>query len=132
MFWNELLKFIFAKRSLQGLAKMFANSERELTSWMKLKQALLAEFKTATNSAQLQKLMADRKMRKGESLQEYFLQIKELASRGNIESSSLIQYVFNGIDHTCANKLVLYNAKSLIEFKDKLKCFEVISGKSKS
>ncbi|KAH8355367.1 hypothetical protein KR084_003918, partial [Drosophila pseudotakahashii] len=49
MFSNELQKLIFAKRSLQGLAKMFANSERELTSWVKLKKALLAEFKTATN-----------------------------------------------------------------------------------
>jgi len=40
MFWNELQKFICAKRSLQGLAKMISNSERELTSWMKLKQTL--------------------------------------------------------------------------------------------
>jgi len=76
--------------------------------------------------------MADRKMRKSESLQEYFLQMKELASRENIESSALIQYVIDGMDDTCGNKLVLYNAKSLIEFKDKLKCFEVIRGKSKS
>jgi len=58
--------------------------------------------------------------------------MKELASRGNIESSALIQYVIDGIDDTSANKLVLYNAKSLIEFKDKLKCYEVISEKSKS
>jgi len=58
--------------------------------------------------------------------------MKELASRGNIENSSLIQFVIDGIDDICANKLVLYNAKSLIEFKDKLKCYEVIRGKSKS
>jgi len=58
--------------------------------------------------------------------------MKELASRGNIESSALIQYVMDGIDDTCVNKLVLYNAKSLIEFTDKLKCYEVILGKSKS
>jgi len=111
---------------------MLANSERELTSRVKLKQALLAECKTATNSAQINKLLADRKMRKCESLQEYFLQIKELASRGNIESRSLIQYVIDGIVDTCANKLVLYNTKGLIELKDKLKCYDVIRGKSKS
>jgi len=51
----ELIGPGLARTERTGLAKMFANSEREL----------LAEFKTATNSAQLHKLMADRKMRKG-------------------------------------------------------------------
>lgn len=80
MLWND------SKRSLHGFVKMFSNSERQLTSWAKLKIPLLDEFKTATNTAQLNKLISESKIKKGKSLQEYFLHIlyTQVAYIGNL------------------------------------------------
>ncbi|XP_053956258.1 F-box/LRR-repeat protein 20-like [Anastrepha ludens] len=44
MRWDEFQKFVFAKKSLKGLARMFILSERGITSWCKLKKALIDEF----------------------------------------------------------------------------------------
>ncbi|KNE88525.1 hypothetical protein PSTG_18069, partial [Puccinia striiformis f. sp. tritici PST-78] len=92
MYWDELQKFIFAKKSLRGLAKLFISSERGITTYVKLKHSLLNEFSETTNSAQLHKMLDERKMKHGESVREYFLNMKEIASRGNIEDNALIQY----------------------------------------
>ena len=61
MCWDDFQKFIFAKRSLKGLAKLFIAGERGITTWPKLKSALLEEFRLATNSAQVHKMLVDRK-----------------------------------------------------------------------
>ncbi|KAK9692731.1 Endomembrane protein 70 [Popillia japonica] len=51
MEWNDLHKYIFAKKSLRGLAKLYIQGEAGLNSWRSLKRAgrsrteLLEEFK---------------------------------------------------------------------------------------
>lgn len=71
-------------------------------------------------------MLEERKMKQGESVREYFLNMKEIASRGNIEDNALFQYVIEGIKDNNANKIILYGAKNIREFKDKLKCYETI------
>jgi len=41
-----------------------------------------------------------------------------------------MQYVIDGINDLSVNKSILYNAKDLKEFKEKLKCYEKILEKS--
>jgi len=48
----------------------------------------------------------------------------------NHVSSTSVQYVIDGINDQSVNKSILYNAKDLKEFKEKLKCYEKISEKS--
>ncbi|XP_061390803.1 uncharacterized protein LOC133326139 [Musca vetustissima] len=124
MGWDDFQKYIFGKKSLKGLAKLFVSSERGITSWQKLKESLIDEFGTDLNSAQLHRLLAERKINKDENVHEYFLNMKELASRGLVEDSALIQYVIDGIRDSTSNKTILYGATSLKEFKAKLKCYE--------
>lgn len=126
MYWDDFQKFVFAKKSLTGLAKLFVSSERGITTWIKLKKALLCEFGSTMNSAQLHKLLTERKISKNESVHEYFLHMKELASRGSIEDSALIQYVIDGIRDSTSNKAILYGTRNLTEFKEKLKCYEMM------
>lgn len=121
--WSELHAFIFAKKSLSGLAKLFIESENNIKSWNSLKNALISEFSTRVNSAELHRLLSDRKMRRDENVHEYFLVMKEIASRGIIEIDSLIYYIIDGIRDDSANKLILYGAKTLHEFKDKLRIY---------
>jgi hypothetical protein len=50
--------------------------------------------------------------------------MKELASRGNVEDNALIQYTIDGITDDTSNKIILYGANNLKEFKRKLQIFE--------
>lgn len=127
--WNELQKLVFAKKSLKGLAKLFVQSERGITTWSDLKSRLLAEFSTKINSAQLHKMLRERKMKPNESVQQYYLVMKELASRGSIDVESLIEYIIDGIPDATANKVVLYEASNLTELKEKLNVYSKIRSK---
>ncbi|KAH0815541.1 hypothetical protein GEV33_007250 [Tenebrio molitor] len=120
MGWSGLQKVVFAKKSLSGLAKLFIQSERGLSTWLKLRSALLDEFSQKINSAELHQTLSKRTMKKEESVQQYLLAMRELASRGSIEVDALIQYVVDGIPDYTNNKMSLYEAKDLKELKTKL------------
>ncbi|GBN25984.1 Retrovirus-related Pol polyprotein from transposon 297 [Araneus ventricosus] len=123
---SDLHKFIFAKRSLGGTAALFVRTEPQINSWQKLKQALIDEFSFEINSAHLHELLSKRKMRDSESAPEYFLKMKELCSSGRIEDAALMYYVIKGINDRQENKTILYRCQNLLEFKEKLKVYEVI------
>ncbi|XP_023229793.1 uncharacterized protein LOC111630025 [Centruroides sculpturatus] len=107
MTWSDLHKFIFAKQSLTGLAKLFVESQSGINSWDKLKSELKAEFGSKYNSARLHGMLAKRQMLPNESVQEYFFKMQELASRGKIEPDGLIEYVISGIRDIPSNKAML-------------------------
>lgn len=64
MNWNNLQKLVFAKKSLDGLAKILVQSERGITTWEKLKMLLKEEFETKVSSAEIHKLMMNRKKKR--------------------------------------------------------------------
>ncbi|XP_023234497.1 uncharacterized protein LOC111634047 [Centruroides sculpturatus] len=126
MTWSDLHKFIFAKQSLTGLAKLFVESQSGINSWDKLKSELKAEFGSKYNSARLHGMLAKRQMLPNESVQEYFFKMQELASRGKIEPDGLIEYVISGIRDIPSNKAMLYGTDNLTEFHEKLRVYEKI------
>jgi len=83
--WTELQKVVFAKKS--GPAKMLIESEGVVRTWKKLKTILRDEFAGKVNSAQVHEMLVKRRLRKEETLQEYYYAMKELAARGKIEPS---------------------------------------------
>lgn len=52
--------------------------------------------------------------------------MKELAARGNIEAETLIQYVIDDIKDDNNYKMILYDAKNLAEFEEKLRTYDDI------
>lgn len=122
--WSEIQKLVFAKRTLTGLAKLFVQGERGLNKWNELKEALRQEFATKINSAQLHELLTSRRKKKNESIQEYFLTMKEIAAKGNIEVEALMKYVVDGITDDLNHKLILSGASTLSEFKEKLRSYD--------
>ena len=73
-------------------------------------------------------MLSQRKMKESESVQEYLIVMRELASRGMIEMEAVFEYVINGINDSPSNKSILYGAKSVSEFKEKLKNYEKMRG----
>lgn len=78
---------------MTGLAKLFVQGERGSYTWHDLKEALRWEFATRINSAQLHELLTTCKKKKDESIQKYYLVMKELAAKGSIEADALMKYV---------------------------------------
>ncbi|KAJ8975634.1 hypothetical protein NQ317_015321 [Molorchus minor] len=127
--WNPLQKLIFAKKSLKGLAKLFVQSENGIKTWSTLKKRLIDEFEVKVSSANIHKLLMNRRKKKEESVQEYVLTMREIGSRANIEHEVVMQYIIDGIQDETSNKIVLYGAKTFSEFKEKVKLYENIQKK---
>lgn len=127
--WNEMQKLIFGKKSLTGIAKLYVQSETDITTWKKLKTALIEEFDVRITDADIHRQLAKRRHQKEETIQQYFLIMKEIASRGNIADDSLMEYIIDGIDDDGSDKTILYGAETIKEFKVKLCHFEKMRGK---
>ncbi|GFS74294.1 transposon Tf2-9 polyprotein [Trichonephila clavipes] len=73
-------------------------------------------------------MLQARRLKPTETLQEYFLTMRDLAHKGAVDDSSLIDYIIvcvcDGIPDSSSNKIILYGSKTLSEFKDKLKMYE--------
>lgn len=110
------------KKSLDGLAKMLIQSERGLTSWNKLKEVLKKESEVKTTSAEIHKFLMNRRKGKEETLQKYILIMREIASRTDIVTEVVIQYIVDGIRDEEHNKLILYSAQNFEELKKKPSC----------
>ncbi|KYQ59576.1 hypothetical protein ALC60_01402 [Trachymyrmex zeteki] len=82
--------------------------------------------------AELHRQMDKRKIKKDESIQAYFLAMKEITSRGETEEETLFQYVIDGMEDQTVNKSVLYGARNAKEFKEKLKVYEKMRMKTTS
>ncbi|GBO22891.1 Transposon Tf2-9 polyprotein [Araneus ventricosus] len=129
---NPIHQVIFVKKCLTGPALTLMRSIRGITNWEQMKQHLLDEFSDKINGLQLHKLMESRRMKPFETLQEYFLAMRDLAHKGSLDDSSLIEYVINGIPDLSNNKIILYGCKSIPEFKEKLKIYEKLFNTSRT
>ncbi|GFX86342.1 retrovirus-related Pol polyprotein from transposon 297 [Trichonephila clavipes] len=115
---SNLEKFVFEKRSLCGLAKLFIQTELQINSWEKLKQALIDEFSLEINSALLHELLRNRKIRDCETASEYFLKMKVLCNSGKIDDSVLMLYVIKDDiqidDHKCNVEICVANDDAML------------------
>ncbi|GFX34071.1 retrovirus-related Pol polyprotein from transposon gypsy [Trichonephila clavipes] len=101
----------------QGPAENLIRSIRGITNWSQMKEHLLNEFSDRINSAQLHNMIQARRLKPTETLQEYFLTMQDLAHKGAVDDSSLIDYIIDGIPDSSNNKIILYGYKTLSEFK---------------
>ncbi|XP_071052496.1 uncharacterized protein [Onthophagus taurus] len=129
MGWNDVEKLIYGKRLLKDDALLFIKSEPMIKSWKILKNKLKKEYGQTINSAALHKMLTTRKKRKDETITQYLLEMRQIASRGYIEEDALIDYIIDGITDDEVNKTVLYGAKCMNDFKAKLKIYEKMKSK---
>lgn len=59
--WDDMQKLIFGKKSLTGTAKLYIQSETGITSWKKLKTALMEEFDIKIADADIHRQLSKRK-----------------------------------------------------------------------
>ncbi|UYV74551.1 hypothetical protein LAZ67_12000120 [Cordylochernes scorpioides] len=113
-------------------AKLWLRSQPTFSTWPELKEAITNEFDNPIDSRNIHILLTKRKKQQFESYYEYFLNMRELGSQGNLEEAVIIQYVIDGIPDQEFNKSILYGSTSYSDFKIKLKKYEMIKSKSKT
>lgn len=124
--WTDLQKLLFGKKMLDGLAKLLVQAERGITSWDKFKELLKQEFEEKINSAEIHRLLMTRRKKHEETVKEYVLVMREIASRGLVAPEVTIQYIIDGIPDDPGNKMVLYGSKTYEELKEKIKLYDMI------
>lgn len=76
-------------------------------------QKLRQEFEVKVSSAQIHKQLMMRKNRKDKAVQEYVLVIREIASRGHIETDVVIQYIIDAIQDEISTTKTLKLSQNL-------------------
>nr|XP_015837697.1 PREDICTED: uncharacterized protein LOC107398359 [Tribolium castaneum] len=132
MQFSELQKLVYAKKCLIGLAKQCIQCERGLNSWSKLKEILQDEFGKKISSADIHRLLSEKKKQSNESVLEYYFNMKEIAARSQIEEDAVIQYIVDGIPDKMCNKTFLYEARNFRQLKTKLETYEKIKSRPSS
>lgn len=129
---SDLRKYVVAKRKLKGLAKASLNTVRHVTNWNALKDFLVEEFYCRENSAVIHEQLRNRKKSATETVFEYYLVMRELGAKADLEAEAIISYTVNGISDGSAEKTVLYGAKTVDEFKEKLRIYQNIKNSKPS
>lgn len=79
-----------------------------------------------SSSAQIHEILTTQSCKPDEKFCEYFLVMKEITQRGNIDDASLIHCVINGIPDTPNNKAILFVCYTLTELKKPLQIYQQI------
>lgn len=127
--WNEIQKIAYAKRLLDGSAKMFVSYEKCAKTWKKLKESLKEEFEEAVDCLKIHRELSKRKKKSEESLQEYAYKMLQIASPAKLKVQDVIQYIIEGIPDDVVNKAVLYGAKDFKQLKEKFGQYEKMKQK---
>lgn len=121
---NELEKFIFARKLMEGRAKLFTEYESTATTYNELVDELLEEFGDDTNSALIHEILRKRRKKSDETVIEYYYEMMSIASRSKLESAALIHHIVNGLPGQEHSKAYLFDNKNMKEFKKKLEIFQ--------
>lgn len=127
--WNQLQKFICAKRMLRGSAKQFIAAEKGVVSWEILKRRLGREFKSQISSAMIHSQLYKRKRQPNETGRQYVYAMLEIASAGKIADEAIVEYVSNGIIDEEANGTILYQSRTITELKENLDIYNRMKAK---
>ena len=111
---------------MKGAASICITSQPNVKSWNNLKAVLNFEFEKKLSALDIHKAMKNRKKKPNESFREYLYSLQEIASPIELDEESIIEYFIDGIPDSRVNKLVLYEASTLFQLKDKLRVYEKV------
>lgn len=112
--WSEVKKFVYAKRFIRGTAAKFLRIIRPQT-WIRMRDELLAEFSTTISECSLHKQLAERKIAIGETHQQYYISMREIAAQGHISEADIVYYIVRGLARNQPEMLFFIKAET---FKD--------------
>ncbi|GLV45966.1 hypothetical protein CBL_02916 [Carabus blaptoides fortunei] len=131
--WDDSLKLVHPVNKLRGAAKLGMNSlVSEVTTWNSFRQVLLHSFASVSDQAEIHLQLTKRTRERDESSEAYIYSMRAIAKRGQVENSSLMKYILNGLGDR-----ELIRSLSLCEFVDiedlllKIKRYESVQDRAR-
>lgn len=121
--FDERLRLLACRRALGGTAEAFVRANPAFI-YADLKAKLVAEFGRNRTIREVYNLLAARRLRAGENIRRYVLDMQEIAAQAAIPEIELIDYIIGGLGDTSAKISMLYNAKTLVELRPLLERYE--------
>ncbi|XP_055542572.1 uncharacterized protein LOC129728180 [Wyeomyia smithii] len=128
--WSDEQKMIMCRKKMTGTARRFVFAQRDLTSFTKLKNALIKEFAPFVRASDVHRKLAARKKKPTESTRDYIYEIQRIALAIDLDEASICEYVVDGITDDDFHRSLLYEAQSISQLKEKLLNFEKVQMKS--
>ncbi|XP_068140359.1 uncharacterized protein [Drosophila tropicalis] len=125
---NEKQMYAQARGKMKGAAKLFLESV-SVNNYANLKSCLIEEFECELSSAEVHQLLRERKKHKQESIQEYILSMRKIASDGDVEESAVLRYIVDNLFLKNEFKVGLYACKTFKELKE---AYEIVDKLAKN
>lgn len=122
---SKIRMFIFAKRMMEGAAKLFIEYESNASSWKQLKVELQQEFGQPVNSVLTHQKLSLRKKKLSESYLEYLYEMLAIGAQGNLDIPAIITHTINGLPGSPQMKSFLFDCQTLKDFKRKLSALDL-------
>lgn len=116
-------RLIFSRRLMAGSAALFLRSTTA-DSWETLQQNLIREFDRPLDRRQVYQVLTNRRIRRDESSRQYVLVMQDLARQADISEKELIQFIVDGLGDNSPAVLMLYQASSMADLKEKLAVYD--------
>jgi len=124
-----MYSYVQARAKITNTAKLFLDSTY-VHEYSEMRMLLETEFsRQYVCSADVHEQLRDRKERKQESFYEHLLQMKKIASLGNIEARSFIRYVVDAQNMRSDLRYSLYSCKSYKELQEQYEVFDSVVDK---
>lgn len=123
---DNFQKLLICRKLLTGIAKTFIQSQRNITTFSAIIEALKSEFETTVSARDIHVQLSKCKHLPHQTLNEYLITLRELASYAPtpMDDVSIIDYCIRGINDSNINKTILFGCKTIPEFKERLKIYE--------
>ncbi|XP_058448859.1 uncharacterized protein LOC131428832 [Malaya genurostris] len=128
--WNDEEKLIMCRKKLTNTARRFVFAQRNFSSFVSLKNALMAEFSPVIRASDVHRKLAARKKNSIESIHDYIYEMQRIALPIQLDEPSICEYVIDGITDDEFYRAILYEAQTIKHLKEKLLNYEKVQRKS--
>lgn len=119
---DETLRYLVLRNSLTGAARLLLK-RGELT-YDGLKGRLIAEFGRAVSRREIYQALANRRMKSGESVRRYVMEMEAIARRSDVEDADLVAFVRDGLASRTASEPLFMMANNMADVKRAIDRFE--------
>lgn len=127
--WNGRQKVLYASLRLDGAAKLwFQTQQAHCETWVEMRRTLLKGFPSGHNETTILKEIMTRKKKDSEELEEYFYEMVSLGRRIQLQDTTMIDYIINGLPNVAMKRsLLAVTFECLEDLLNKMKKMELLN-----
>ncbi|KAL1380801.1 hypothetical protein pipiens_013916 [Culex pipiens pipiens] len=129
--WTGEHKMIMLRKKLTGTARRFVFSLQDVSSYAKLKKALIDEFAPFVRASDVHRTLGNRKKKPTETTRDYIYEMQRIALAIDLDEPSLCEYIVDGITDDEFHRSLLYEAQTIRHLKEKLLNYEKVTKNSR-